>query len=369
MRTASARWSSTSPCSHSAPSCTAHTSAARSSPRRCVSTNAASAKRSASQRREKAEICRVQTSPRLLRVTSPITSVLTSAHSPPTRCTIAPSALSSCWSAPPGAWGTSCLRRSTSPSHTTSAASPVASVARRAVSLLTWIPTRSWRNSRACSNGIQLANRTSISSPRGVTPPLTSPNCSSRGKKAHPTLGAGAIRTRQLHCFPSVRLEEARLLSTCREWLATGRTPRTLLLRLLAPLLGLPHLHHLLDQLRPQLVDPFIHRRFNLCPRRLRVLFPPLGDPQHVSQSCAHLLHLLTPLPLVLLGFHALPSLLVVFPLFYHLLPVCKKMKHTHHTLPRQLPECYNAHQMKLIHSIIKTGQNGISRDIHYHNV
>src|SRR5260221_3450456 len=68
----------------------------------------------------------------------------------------------------------------------------------------------------------------------------------------------------------------------------TGRTPRTLLLLPLAPLLSLPHLHHLLDQLRPQLVDPFIHRRFNLCPRRLRVLFPPLGHPQHVSQSCAH---------------------------------------------------------------------------------
>src|SRR6266567_7433130 len=43
------------------------------------------------------------------------------------------------------------------------------------------------------------------------------------------------------------------------------------------------------------------------------MLFAPLGHPQHISQSCAHLLHLLTPLPCVLLGFHALASLLI-FP-------------------------------------------------------
>ncbi len=54
-------------------------------------------------RREKVEVCCVQT--------SPSASVLTSTHSPPTRCTIAPSALSRCLSTPLGAWGTSCLRR------------------------------------------------------------------------------------------------------------------------------------------------------------------------------------------------------------------------------------------------------------------
>src|SRR2546429_5050983 len=56
---------------------TAHTAGARSSPRRCVSTREACVKRSASASREKVEICCVQTSPRLLQVTSPITSVLT----------------------------------------------------------------------------------------------------------------------------------------------------------------------------------------------------------------------------------------------------------------------------------------------------
>src|SRR5260221_1881217 len=71
------------------------------------------------------------------------------------------------------------------------------------------------------------------------------------GKKASPTLGAGAIRARQLHRFSSRCLDEARLLSTCQQRLATRRTPRTLRFRLLAPLLGLTHLDHVLDQLRP----------------------------------------------------------------------------------------------------------------------
>src|SRR5713101_6143814 len=256
-------------------------------------------------------------------------SVLTSAHSPPTRCTIAPSPLIACFSAPAGAWGTSCLSRSTSASHTESRASPVCSVARRAVALLTRTPSRSSSNSRAGSKGIQVESCTSTSSPRGVNPPPSSPNCSSRGKKASPTHRAGAIRARQLDGFPSCRLDEARLLSSCRQWLATGRTPRTLLFRDLTPLLGLPHLHHVLDQLCPQLVDPFIHCCFNLCPRRFRVVFSPLRNPQHVWRSCGNLLHLFTQLPCVLLLFHALASLPCCFPLVYHLLASCKKMNHT----------------------------------------
>src|SRR5260370_878376 len=175
--------------------------------------------------------------------------------------------------------------------------------ARPAVALLTWSPSGSWSRSRACSNGIQPASRTSVSSTRGVPPPLTSPNCSSRGKKASPTGRAGAIGARQLDRFSSGCLDPAGLLSTCPQRLATRRTPRTLLLRDLTPILSLPHLHHVLDQLCPQLVHPFIHCRFDLGPRRFRVLFPPLGHPQDVSQSCAHLLHLLTALPSVLLCF------------------------------------------------------------------
>src|SRR5258708_40234214 len=97
-------------------------------------------------------------------------------------------------------------------------------------------------------------------------------NCSSRGKKAHPTLGAGAIRSGQLDRFSSLRLDEAGVFPAYSERFATGRTPWTLRLRLLLPSLALPHLHQVLDQLRPQLVDPFIHCRFDLLPRRLRML-------------------------------------------------------------------------------------------------
>src|SRR5579871_6703564 len=58
----------------------AHTSAARSTPRRCVSIREACRKCSASASREKVERCCVLTSPCLLRLISPSTSVLTSTH-------------------------------------------------------------------------------------------------------------------------------------------------------------------------------------------------------------------------------------------------------------------------------------------------
>src|SRR2546421_929959 len=238
-------------CTPPPPSSPAHPVVPFPSPRRCVSTSAVSAKREASASREQEETCWMPTSPRELRVTSPIVSVLTSTHSPPTKCTKAPSPLITCLSAPSGAWGASCLRRSTSASHTASPAIPVAKVARRAVALLTRTPTSSSSNSCADSKGIQLASRASSSSPRGVNPPLTSPNSSSRGKKASPTLGTGPIAARQFDRFPSRRLQEACLLSTRPQRLAAGRAPRTLLWRLLAPILGLPHLHDILDQLRP----------------------------------------------------------------------------------------------------------------------
>src|SRR5947209_17935400 len=111
--------------------------------------------------------------------------------------------------------------------------------------------------------------------------------------------------------------------------LREDRTRGTFLRRHLTPWLALPHLHHVLDQLRPQLVHSFIHRCFDLSPRGVRVFLPPLGHPQHISQSCTHLLHLRTPLSFVLLGFHALASLLLVFPVFYHLPSLCKKMNRT----------------------------------------
>src|SRR6266566_6883342 len=51
-------------------------------------------------------------------------------------------------------------------------------------------------------------------------------------------------------------------------------------------------------------------RPLQSLPTSLWMLFSPLGHPQHISQSCAHVLHLLTPLLCVLLDFHALVSFL-----------------------------------------------------------
>src|SRR6266567_692125 len=211
-----------------------------------------------------------------------------------------------CFCAPSGASGISCLRRLASSSCTASAPAPAPSGIRRAVALLTCTPTRSLSNFRARSKGIQLARRTSVSSARGVNPPPSSPNSSSRGKKAFPTLRAGSICSPQLDRFSGIGLDPAGLFPSCRQGLAAGRTPGALLFRLLAPGLGLPHLHYVLDHLRPQLVYAFIYRRFDLLPGRFRMLLPPLGHPQHVLQSCTHLLHLLTALSSVLLGFHTL---------------------------------------------------------------
>ena len=112
------------------------------------------------------------------------------------------------------------------------------------------------------------------------------------GKKAYPTGRTGAIAARQLDGLPASRLDVTRLLSTRPQGLATGCTLRTLSRWDLAPVLALPHLHQLLEQLGPHLVHVLIDCRFDLGPRRVRVVFPPLGHPQQVSQSCADLLYL-----------------------------------------------------------------------------
>src|SRR6266487_396747 len=135
------------------------------------------------------------------------------------------------------------------------------------------------------------------------------------GKKAHPTRRTGPIGARQLDRFPSVGLHPAGLFSACPQRFATGRTLGTLLLRHPAPILSLTHLGQILDQLCSQLVDPFIHGGFNLGPRRFRVRFAPLPQLQHILQSCAHLLHLLTPLSFILLCLHPLAPLSCCFPL------------------------------------------------------
>ena len=125
----------------------------------------------------------------------------------------------------------------------------------------------------------------------------------------------------------SIRLQEARLFSAGRQRLAARRTLRTLRLSLLAPILRLAQLHHVLDQLRPQLVHSFVHCRFDLPKGRFRVLFSPLAHSQCVLQSCTYEA-LICGLRsrLFFFAFILLFLLLLVFLLFYHLSPLCKTL-------------------------------------------
>src|SRR6266567_3867917 len=113
------------------------------------------------------------------------------------------------------------------------------------------------------------------------------------GKKAYPAGRTGAIGARQLDGLPASCLDGARLLSTRPQWLATGRTSRTLLRWNLVPVLTLPHLHQILEQLGP------------------------------------HLVHLLDSAAVCSSWLSCSRSSLRFFLLVYHLPPFCKKMKHT----------------------------------------
>jgi len=125
------------------------------------------------------------------------------------------------------------------------------------IALLTWIPTRSWSSSRArhpASN--------SLTAP--AFPPHVGSTLHSRvltPHKAYPTLGAGAIRARQLgrsssgfwlHCSVSPICTTS-WITCARSWLIRSSTAASIST-------------HVADLL----------------------LFPPLGHPQHVSQACAH---------------------------------------------------------------------------------
>src|SRR5207244_11811532 len=68
------------------------------------------------------------------------------------------------------------------------------------------------------------------------------------------------------------------------------------------------------------------------------------SSPGHRAVPRSRGSHLLAALPFVLLGFHALASLLIVFPVFYHLPPGCKKMNRTRSVLSRKSGEAWRDH-------------------------
>lgn len=117
-------------------------------------------------------------SPSLFRrvVTVPMAAVLTSAHVPSTRCTIAPSTLT-CWMAGPcGAAGNSRSSCADASSSSAVSAAPAASVWRRSVSSLIQTPQKNVSSPLASANGILLPCRAAASNRRGPRLPGTRPN-------------------------------------------------------------------------------------------------------------------------------------------------------------------------------------------------
>src|SRR5215210_6600006 len=194
MRTASARWCSTNRCCHSAPSWTAQTSVAAAVPRRCSSPRARSRTVSASVRRLKYDsaLVRMRTLPSAAVVcsTSPSASVFTSAHSPPTSGTIAPSRLSCCTAGPLVGIGSVAPRRAASASPRATRVRPTASVSRRAVSTLTGTSSSRSATRGTRSNGITVPSSTMLSTSHGSN--VSGPNSSSSSRGENTPLAGGA---------------------------------------------------------------------------------------------------------------------------------------------------------------------------------
>src|SRR5579885_291182 len=252
------------PCSHCAPSVTAATCLACSTPRRCVSSSGACSKPATSASREQYERCSTRASPASFTVTSPTTSVLTSAHSPPTRGTIAPSALITCWLAPADAAGSSRCRAAVWSSHSCKPASPACRVKRRALALLTCTPTRASSSRAASPKGIQLASRTNPSCACGVNSLPVSSNSSSRGKKPLPALRTSSIAAFHLDLLSPAGLEPAALLASTDQHASASLTLRSALSGRLTPIRLRTHLHQFLQHSRSQLGQSLVHLLFDL---------------------------------------------------------------------------------------------------------
>src|SRR6266516_5532242 len=91
-------------------------------------------------------------------------------------------------------------------------------------------PVISCKSSDARAKGIQADKCTRYSSCVGVKLPGKSPNCSSRGKKAHPARGTGSITASQLDVATSTALKSAGVLSSWNQSLCARRTDWSLLL-------------------------------------------------------------------------------------------------------------------------------------------
>src|SRR5215472_815490 len=220
--------------------------------------------------------------------TSPTTRVLTSAHSPPRKGTMAPSALTTARSGPWGTAGNASSSQSTAASCTAAAARPTTSVSRRAVAALTRTCVKRSSSWEAGSKGIHVPSCANCSCNWGVSAPGNSASSSSRGEKALPTLWADAVLALQGQLAAPLGLQPPRLAPTSlqrRPALATPwRLSGLLLFRRLAPpgrrraLLG-----QVGEQPCPVLGQPPVQLVLDLLQCRARMLRAPiLHPPEHV---------------------------------------------------------------------------------------
>src|SRR5262245_17351026 len=278
MRTASGQCRVMKVWHQSAPSTIAHTRGASVSPHRCVSPQARRPNVSASASREKYDSSVACGSPPRC-TTRPMASVLTSAHSPRTNGTIAPSTLSWCRSVGIRAGGGQvCSRSSTWAVSCATSAAPARSVSRRALTRLTATCVNQASASGTCSKGSQVPKRTRHCCRYGEYGPGRRASSSSRGETPRPTGGADRVLATQAHRLIPLDGPRAGLHAAVLQPLPALRTRGVRL----PQVRGRTRQRHVFQHPCPQAIQPLFDRCFNLRERRPRMRRPPLPQPgQH----------------------------------------------------------------------------------------
>src|SRR6266446_1395372 len=163
---------------------------------------------------------------RLRRSTAPMATTLTSAHTPPTNGTMAPSLLmamrSEAFSSGQAHSGCACVF------CTSSTRCPTESVCRRAVEACTITPNVLSRCLTTRPNGSSLPKLTRVRCACGNRCPSGTCNSLSRGEKPASTLRAGHIGAFHFDLLPSLRLPPPSRSSACLQRLSTLLTHQSL---------------------------------------------------------------------------------------------------------------------------------------------
>ena len=226
-----------------------------------------------------------------VRSTSPSASVLTSAHSPPTRGTIAPSRLSCCTPGPLRGIGRVARTRSASASSRCTWVVATASVSRRAVSTPTGTRSNRSITSGTRSNGITVPNSTMLSTSHGSNVAVPSSSSVSRGENAASAGGTDAVLPLDLDRRIPPRRHPPPPPPAPDQLPSTPRTRWSLLNRQLREPRRWTGLRRVGQQLGPQAVHLRVNRLADLPKRRPQMRRSPRPYPTH------HRLDLLRPAP------------------------------------------------------------------------